>query len=186
MPGKDGTQLEVEIRKDVVKAVNTRGDLTLWDSQVGTLRGVGRGGRLRPIKFGITGQSDTIGIVNGGRFIGVEIKREPPHWEKPSDEQMAFGNALIDRGGLWGVASSVGSALELVDGLISGRIRFSDAEAAVAWILAYHAAHRPPPKPRAERKRRRQPDAQAEPQAEPQPDGQADRQPEPQADVQVD
>ena len=63
----------------------------------------------RPIKFGIVGAGDIIGVLPGGRFLSIEVKR-PKGKAAPAQEQ--FRDAINAAGGLAIIARSVEDVAE--------------------------------------------------------------------------
>ena len=55
------------------------------------------------IRYGLTGSPDIIGVNPRGRFIGIEAKSDTG---KPTDQQLAFGRKVTDRGGVYLVVRS--------------------------------------------------------------------------------
>ena len=70
-----------------------------WRHNVG---GIKRKGRL--IKYGVTGQSDIMGILNGGKFLAIETKVYPG---EPTPAQADFLTFVNTIGGIGIVAYSV-------------------------------------------------------------------------------
>lgn len=58
--------------------------------------------------YGVPGQSDLQGIIDGGRFLAIEVKRPG---EKQTEDQIAWGSMVNKRGGLYIVATSVDDAI---------------------------------------------------------------------------
>ena len=56
------------------------------------------------IRSGERGTADIIGILKGGRFLGIEVKREG---KNPTPEQLRWGEKVTKAGGLYLVAHSV-------------------------------------------------------------------------------
>jgi hypothetical protein len=69
-------------------------------------------GSKRFIRFGAKGSPDIIGLTSTGRFIGCECKFGKG---KPTPEQIAFGNEIMKRGGIYVVAYSVDDLIPLKD-----------------------------------------------------------------------
>jgi hypothetical protein len=62
----------------------------------------------RPIKFGILGGGDILGLLPGGRFLSIEVKApKATTAKKRAKQQEAFRTAINDQGGLAIVARSV-------------------------------------------------------------------------------
>lgn len=63
----------------------------------------------RTIKFGLVGSSDIIGLLRGGRFLGIEVKTPTG---RQSPEQVKFENMIRRMGGLYVLARSVDDVWE--------------------------------------------------------------------------
>src|SRR3990172_2554155 len=74
----------------------TRG--IVWRNNSGVAMLPGRGGKRRPVRFGVPGQADISGILQGGRRLEIECKM--PN-RKLTDEQKSFGKAITMMGGLY-------------------------------------------------------------------------------------
>lgn len=77
-----------------------------WSNKTGCLFINGR-----PIRYGLPGSSDILGVISGGKILGVECKVKP---DKPKPLQLRFAEQINDRGG---VAIVVYSVEELADKL---------------------------------------------------------------------
>jgi hypothetical protein len=80
-----------------------------WRTNSGAMRKnyVAKDGTTREhfVRFnGERGVSDVIGFTNGGKFLAIEAKREG---EKPTDDQVAFLDAVRRAGGVAVLAYSV-------------------------------------------------------------------------------
>lgn len=76
---------------------------------------VGQGASRRFIKYhDITGCSDLIGILSGGRWLAVEVKR-PSTKGQATDAQLGFLNRIREAGGVAFVASSADEARRQLD-----------------------------------------------------------------------
>jgi len=64
----------------------------------------GKGGKIRPVFFGTKGWPDIIGVLRGGKFLGVECKA-PKQGKKPAGkvtpEQRAVGELIEGQGGVY-------------------------------------------------------------------------------------
>lgn len=67
--------------------------LTLWKNATGAVK-IGD----RFLKFGMKGSPDIIGIANGGRFVGIEVKTGHA---KQSPEQKLFQAMVFKRSGIY-------------------------------------------------------------------------------------
>lgn len=83
----------------------------VWRNNSRTVMMPGKGGKMRPMFFGKVGSPDIIGILPGGRFIGVECKK--PLGPKggtggsvQSAEQVEFEKECKARHGLYVLARS--------------------------------------------------------------------------------
>lgn len=92
----------------------------VWRNNSRTLMVAGKGGRPRPMFFGLPGSPDIVGILPGGRFVGVECKRPlgprgGTRGSVQSDEQVAFQAECERRGGLYVLARSVDDVISAVE-----------------------------------------------------------------------
>lgn len=68
----------------------------------------------RMMLFGLAlGSSDIIGIAPCGRFLAIEAKTKTG---RPTQQQLAFIDAVRKNGGIAGIARSVQDALDLISG----------------------------------------------------------------------
>lgn len=65
----------------------------------------------RVIVFGLVGSADIIGLTRDGRFIGIEVKAGK---DRPSKEQIAWVEAVKQRGGLAGFARNTTDAIDII------------------------------------------------------------------------
>ncbi len=76
---------------------------------------MGADGRTRYTAFNsVKGFPDIHGLLIGGRAFYIEVKRPPPCYEKPNDEQQAFLDNAKAAGACAGVATSVEEARALL------------------------------------------------------------------------
>lgn len=87
-----------------------------WRNNTGVARLIGKGGKPRPVRFGVPGAPDIMAIRRG-EFWGIECKR--PLGPKGgaggsvlSDDQAAFGNDIITSGGHYIVVRSASEMIE--------------------------------------------------------------------------
>lgn len=67
-------QVENQVTAACFKYLQLQGAF-VWRNQSRTFQVPGKGGRMRPMFVGTPGSPDIMGILPGGRFIGVECKR---------------------------------------------------------------------------------------------------------------
>lgn len=91
-------ELEGAVQKECQTVLSGYGVLQ-WRQNTGVDRGRGRF-----VRYGKPGQPDLMGILPGGRFIGVECKRRKGG--KTTDKQKEYGAKILAQGGLWCVANS--------------------------------------------------------------------------------
>lgn len=85
----------------------------------------GKGGRKRPVKFhDIEGCSDLIGILAGGRWLAVEVKR-PSTRDGATEAQLAFLGRIRAAGGVAFIAASAEEAVRE----LNAALLFSENEA---------------------------------------------------------
>lgn len=99
---------EADVLKQCLDYLKIKG-IYAWRNNTGAYK---KGGFY--IRYGKVGSSDILGIMNDGRFLAVECKREKGG--KLSEEQIDFLNAIKSRGG---VAVCVRSVEELKEALES-------------------------------------------------------------------
>jgi len=83
--------------------------MRIWRNNTG--KGLSLDGK-RVITFGLKGSPDIIGVLRGGRFVGIEVKKPGG---RQSDRQKKFQKMLEAFGGLYILADhpdDVGQALE--------------------------------------------------------------------------
>jgi hypothetical protein len=87
----------------------------MWRLNSGSAWLAGKGGRERPVKFhDIDGASDLIGILSGGRWIAVEVKR-PSTRNGATPQQLAFLDRIRAAGGIAFVAWDAAQARAKLD-----------------------------------------------------------------------
>ena len=70
----------------------------------------------RPLKFGVEGGGDIIGVLPGGRFLSIEVKRPGGSTtKKRAEKQREFLNTVNESGGLAITARSVEEVMEALD-----------------------------------------------------------------------
>ena len=70
----------------------------------------------RPLKFGIEGGGDIIGILPGGRFLSIEVKRPGGTTaKKRAEKQREFLDTINKSGGLAITARSVEEVMEALN-----------------------------------------------------------------------
>jgi hypothetical protein len=90
-------------------ALGSRPDLRLWRNSTGSA--LSFDGK-RVMRFGLPGSPDLIGILRGGRFLGIEVKAQTG---TQSAQQRAFQNMAERMGGAYILARSVEDAMRGVD-----------------------------------------------------------------------
>lgn len=114
---------ESEIERAILDALFWRSDVLVWKSHVGVARLVGRGGRVRPVQFGLAGQADISGVIEPwGVALFVEVKR-PGEVQRAT--QVLFEQRVRAAGAVYFVATSVNDAMQrLNDTIAELRSRF--------------------------------------------------------------
>ncbi len=87
--------LESAIQRTCIALLRSRGVLC-WRNNTGSFAGEYKGKR-RFMRFGTKGASDILGVLDDGRMLAVEIKREG---QKPSAGQVAFMAIVNSKGGV--------------------------------------------------------------------------------------
>jgi hypothetical protein len=100
--------LEKDLVKGALQLLRSRGCFC-WRANSGAIR-VERGGRQHLYRFaGVEGLSDIVGVLPGGKFISVELKRAG---NKATPHQAAFLAAVEAHGGVALLVSDL-AALDL-------------------------------------------------------------------------
>ena len=105
---------EKELMDRIQLTIGGRRGFRLWRNNVGAAK-VFRGPGMPPgfISFGLCpGSSDLIGMMPGGRFLAIEVKRPG---EAQTEDQLKFEAAVCECGGLYILATSVEEAVAAVD-----------------------------------------------------------------------
>ena len=101
------TPTETALVKTCLDHLRLRGVLA-WRNNTAGIRRVDRRGRAFWSFHGLRGAADILGVLPGGRFLAVEVKRPGNH---PTEAQRAFLDGVRDAGG---AALCVHSVEELV------------------------------------------------------------------------
>lgn len=109
--GQPVVPLEKDIQKTIIAALELRKDVVFVGrfnrgQAVATYNGETRYTPFNSVK----GFPDIHGLLVGGRAFYIEVKRPPPHYEKPDDDQQEFLDAARVGGACAGVATSVEEA----------------------------------------------------------------------------
>lgn len=99
---------EKEIQNAIMRKFATRADMRLWRAN----SGVATYEDGRTVRFGIPGQADLSGILQGGRRLEIEVK-SPDGRQTP--QQAAFQKMIEAFGGLYILARSVEDVEEALD-----------------------------------------------------------------------
>jgi len=82
-----------------------------WRQNRGAMKGAHKG-KGWFVRFGPPGQSDILGVLPGGRFLAIEVKRIG---ESPSDDQQRFLDRVNAAGGIAIVAHSLKECQEQLE-----------------------------------------------------------------------
>lgn len=93
---------ESSLYKPILGYLKLRG-VFAWRNNSGAFQGE-HNGRKRFVRFGFPGISDIIGIMPDGRFLAIEVKLPG---NPPTDNQIAFLDAVKEQGGVAFVATSI-------------------------------------------------------------------------------
>lgn len=92
---------ETALVKQILLAIGGRPDVRVWRNNTGCLID----DRGRPVKFGLQGSADIIGLIKpSGRFLAIECKMPKGH---QSDQQKAFQSMIESMGGVYVLARSL-------------------------------------------------------------------------------
>lgn len=95
---------EAKIQYTILLAFGATPHMRLWRNNSGLLWAPGPGGTMRRVRASAEGAPDIIGVLRGGRFIGIEVKAERGRQDAA---QVAFQKMVEAMGGLYIVARSV-------------------------------------------------------------------------------
>ncbi len=96
---------------EILLTFGSRPDLTLWKNATGAVKIADRF-----LRFGMKGSPDILGIMNGGLFIGIEVKTGEAVQSK---EQELFEAMVQRRGGLYVLARSIVDVAQALDFITS-------------------------------------------------------------------
>jgi hypothetical protein len=88
--------LESEVQRQILRYLTTA-RIFHWRANTGAMKGE-YNGRKRFVRFGSPGVSDILGILPGGRFLAIEVKR--PRLGRLTADQAAFQANVRTAGGL--------------------------------------------------------------------------------------
>lgn len=109
--GQPVVPLEKEIQKAIIQKLELRKDVVFVGRFNRGQAVATYGGETRYTPFNsVPGFPDIHGLLIGGRAFYIEVKRPPPCYEPPSDEQQDFLDAARIGGACAGVATSVEEA----------------------------------------------------------------------------
>lgn len=104
-------QAEADIQRQILEYLKVHG-IFAWRQNQGGMTAT-HNGRSRFVRFAhVDGISDIIGVLPGGRFMAIEVKRRGG---KPTDAQAAFLERVWSEGGAACVADSLEAAIEFLD-----------------------------------------------------------------------
>lgn len=98
---------EKEIQRAILQYLELVG-IVAWRNNTGAIVSHYKG-HTRLIKFGHKGSCDILGVLPGGRFLGIEVKDEKG---KVSEDQQNFIDAINFKGGLAFVARTLEEVME--------------------------------------------------------------------------
>lgn len=99
--------LEKDIQSSILDYLQAR-NIFCWKEHSGGIM-VDGGTRYMPI--GLKGKADIIGLLRGGRFLAIEVKRPSG---KVSEDQQFFLNMIKDMGGLAFVARNIDDVIKQI------------------------------------------------------------------------
>ena len=113
--------VENSVTKACVAYLSIKGAF-VWRNNSRTVMVPGKGGKPRPMFFGYPGSPDILGVLPGGRMIGVECKRPlgprgGTRGSDQSDDQKAFQSEMQRRGGLYVLARSLDDLVKAMEGI---------------------------------------------------------------------
>lgn len=114
--GKPTAPIEKEIQTAILDAIALRRDVVFVGRfNRGQAVATNGDGSVRYTPFNtVSGFPDIHGLLVGGRAFYIEVKRPPPNYKKPDDDQQRFLDEARVGGACAGVACSVEEALALL------------------------------------------------------------------------
>lgn len=108
--------LEKDIQRTILDALALRKDVVFVGRfNRGQAVATNNYGEQRYTPFNsVPGFPDIHGLLLGGRAFYIEVKRPPPHYEKPSEKQQRFLDEARVGGAAAGVATSVEEAMAIL------------------------------------------------------------------------
>lgn len=97
--GQNNSAEHSKLLNEILLAFGGRQDLTLWKNASGAVK-IGD----RFLRFGLKGSPDILGIADGGRFVGIEVKTGTG---RQTPEQKLFQAMTFRRGGVYIIARSL-------------------------------------------------------------------------------
>ena len=101
-------KLEKQIQGEILRALEIHTDAKVWRQNTGAASFESKG-RRHFVRFGIKGAADLTGICPDGRRLEVEVKRPG---NKPTDHQIAYGQMILEYGGVYILAHSAEEAID--------------------------------------------------------------------------
>jgi hypothetical protein len=96
---------EHEIQQRILLKLGSMPDVRVWRNNTGSVKT--EDGRF--VTFGLKGSADIIGILQGGRFLAIEVKKPGG---RVSPDQKKFIDTINAEGGIAFVAYSVDEVIE--------------------------------------------------------------------------
>ncbi len=119
---------EHKLQQLILAQVSLIEGVFLWRSNAGAARAAT--GRM--VRFGMPGQADLSGVLRGGFRLEIEVKSAT---RKLTPEQKAFGNRVLELGGLYWVARSLDDALRPIRKILTERVPSADSMRALFMML---------------------------------------------------
>ena len=101
------TQIHNKLQNDILVALSRQNLGLFWSNATGA----GKSPTGEWIRYGLVGSSDILGVVNGGYFVGIEVKTGSG---VQSPGQINFESAVKKRGGYYFVARNIPDTLLVV------------------------------------------------------------------------
>jgi hypothetical protein len=111
--GRAPVASEADVQKSILAYLKYMG-VRAWRQNVGAVSAE-HNGRKRFVRFGERGAADVHGVLPGGRYIAVEVKKPG---KKPTDAQLLWLRAIDAAGGLAFWASSVEEVQRVVTAVL--------------------------------------------------------------------
>lgn len=102
---------ESDIQKLILQYLGLK-KIFCWRNNTGSGMNTNANGKEYFVRFGVKGAPDILGMLPGGRFLGIEVKRKDGI---VSENQKDFLQQINDNGGLGFVARSLEDVMKVIE-----------------------------------------------------------------------